>query len=85
MDPSKQVSDDEIKSLMKEMQLDGMIDHLDDPVPDLSQGQIQLLCIARAALHMTHGGKILISDESSASIDTATDQLCQRFLEKFLK
>lgn len=85
LDPSKQVSDDDIKSIMREMRLDSMLDNLDEPVAELSQGQIQLLCIARAAIHMMQGGKILVSDESTASIDTATDQLCQQFLEKFLR
>ncbi len=81
LDPANSKSSDAIESVMRALKLDGMCGKLEEAVGELSQGQRQLLCIARAVLH---GGHVLISDESTASIDTATDQHIQRFLESFL-
>ncbi len=48
----------------------------------LSQGQRQLLAIARAALA---DPRILILDEATSSVDTRTERLIQKALEKLLK
>jgi ATP-binding cassette subfamily B protein len=48
----------------------------------LSQGQRQLLAIARAALADPN---ILILDEATSSVDTRTERLIQRALEKLLQ
>ncbi|MGE5223803.1 MAG: ABC transporter ATP-binding protein [Omnitrophica WOR_2 bacterium] len=48
----------------------------------LSQGQRQLLAIARAALS---DPRILILDEATSSVDTRTERLIQKALEKLLK
>jgi ATP-binding cassette, subfamily B, multidrug efflux pump len=48
----------------------------------LSQGQRQLLAIARAALA---DPRILILDEATSSVDTRTERLIQQALEKLLK
>jgi len=48
----------------------------------ISQGQRQLLAIARAALA---DPRILILDEATSSVDTRTERLIQKALEKLLK
>ena len=48
----------------------------------LSQGQRQLLAIARAALA---DPRILVLDEATSSVDTRTERLIQKALEKLLK
>src|SRR5581483_11745011 len=48
----------------------------------LSQGQRQLLAIARAALS---DPRILILDEATSSVDTRTERLIQNALEKLLR
>jgi len=49
---------------------------------NLSQGQKQLLCIARA---MLKNPKILIMDEATSNIDTLTESLIQEALENLYK
>lgn len=50
---------------------------------NLSQGQRQLLALARALLHNPHG--ILVLDEATSSIDTETEALIQQGLHQVLK
>jgi ATP-binding cassette subfamily B protein len=50
---------------------------------DLSQGQRQLLALARALLHNPQS--ILVLDEATSSIDTETEHLIQEGLHNVLK
>ena len=40
---------------------------------DFSQGERQLLCLARALMHLS---PVLLCDEISASVDIRTDEVC---------
>ncbi|EHJ52802.1 ABC transporter ATP-binding protein [Streptococcus macacae] len=56
--------------------------YLADAGESLSQGQRQLLTIARIFVHIP---KILILDEATSSIDTRTESLVQEAFEKLMK
>ena len=55
---------------------------LNEEATNISQGQKQLLTIARAFLA---NPKILILDEATSSVDTRTEQLIQDAMEKLMK
>jgi ATP-binding cassette subfamily B protein len=84
-----QASDDEVLAAVELAHADSFIDRLPDKLQTilgergsgLSQGQRQLLSIARAALASP---KILILDEATSSVDTRTERLIQKALEKLL-
>ncbi len=60
---------------------EGYNTHVDEGGGNLSQGQKQLLCIARVMLTMP---PMLILDEATSSIDTMTEQRVQRAFEKLM-
>ena len=83
-------SDDEVIEAAKLARADTFIERLPDKYQTvlgergsgLSQGQRQLLAIARAALS---DPRILILDEATSSVDTRTERLIQQALENLLK
>ncbi len=82
-------TDEEVMSAAKLAHADTFIDRLPEKYQTilgergsgLSQGQRQLLAIARAALA---DPRILILDEATSSVDTRTERLIQQALEKLL-
>jgi ABC-type multidrug transport system fused ATPase/permease subunit len=74
-------TDAEIMSALECVGLTACAD-LDETMPQLSQGERQLVCIARALLRQS---TIVVSDESTASIDTATDGLLQSMFKRELR
>ena len=58
---------------------DGLNEQMIEKGENLSQGQRQLLSFARTVIHKP---QILILDEATANIDTETEVLIQRSLEK---
>jgi ATP-binding cassette subfamily B protein len=83
-------TDEEVMSAIKLANADSFIERLPDKYQTvlgergsgLSQGQRQLLSIARAALS---DPKILILDEATSSVDTRTERLIQKAFDELLK
>lgn len=83
-------ADEEVFAAAKLAHADTFIERLPDKYQTvlgergsgLSQGQRQLLAIARAALA---DPRILILDEATSSVDTRTERLIQKALEKLLR
>lgn len=61
---------------------DGYETHLSDNGAQLSQGQRQLLSIARAAVA---DPPVMVLDEATSSIDTRTEQIVQRGMDALMK
>ena len=83
-------TDEEVVNAAKLAQADGFIrmlpngydTHLSGDGEELSQGQRQLLAIARAAIA---DPPVLILDEATSSIDTRTEQIVQKGMDNLMK
>lgn len=73
----QQINDDKILQVLRRLKMDDVVDRLgglDSPLDAdrLSQGQRQLLCIARA---MLAGKRIILIDEASSNVDERSERL----------
>ncbi|KAJ6024382.1 ABC transporter integral membrane type 1 [Penicillium herquei] len=83
IDPFEMVSDDAIITVLSRVGLYEKIEEgggldMEMNSESWSMGQRQLLCLARA---MLRGGKLLILDEATSSVDHQTEELMQEILD----
>ena len=89
LDPMGHRTDTELENILKEINLwekfrskGGLDAQIEKGGSDLSQGEKQLLCLARALLHRN---KVVLIDEATANIDANSEVIIQKLLEEKFK
>ena len=81
MEDANELTQFTVKTLTKKEKEDLLNYQIEEGGKNLSMGQKQLICIARALIQKP---KILLMDEATSNIDQMTDQLIQKIIkEKF--
>ena len=85
IDPTKKFTDEAIQDILSEVKLwekfsslEGLDSKIESGGSNLSQGEKQLLCLARALLF---DNKVVLMDEATANIDTQTEAVIQRLIK----